>query len=110
MSPEPATGIVCMAYGSPAAEADIGAYYTHIRGGRQPSSDALRELTQRYRAIGGSPLTEITRAQARSLSERTGMPAFVGMKHAAPFIAEAAAGATGSNAWWDCRLRRTTPG
>jgi ferrochelatase len=80
-----------MAYGSPASEADIGPYYTHIRGGRPPSPEALEELTGRYRAIGGSPLTEITRAQAAALSERTGVPALAGMKHAPPFIADAAA-------------------
>jgi protoporphyrin/coproporphyrin ferrochelatase len=78
-----------MAYGSPATDADIGPYYTHIRGGRPPSPESLAELTERYRAIGGSPLTEVTRAQARALSERTGMPAFAGMKHASPFIADA---------------------
>jgi ferrochelatase len=91
MSPEPSTGILCMAYGSPASEADIAAYYTHIRGGRPPSPEALAELTERYRAINGSPLTEITRDQATALAERTGMPTFVGMKHAAPFIADGAA-------------------
>jgi ferrochelatase len=81
-----------MAYGSPATEADIAAYFTHIRGGRPPSAEALEELTGRYRAIGGaSPLTEITRAQAAALSARSGVPAFVGMKHAAPFIAVGAA-------------------
>jgi ferrochelatase len=92
MSPEPATGILCMAYGSPATEADIAAYYTHIRGGRAPSPEALDELTGRYRAIGGgSPLTDITRAQAQALARHTGLPAFAGMKHAPPFIADAAA-------------------
>ncbi len=80
-----------MAYGSPASEADIGAYFTHIRGGRPPLPEALEELTQRYRAIGGSPLTQITRAQAEALAARSGLPAFVGMKHAAPFIADGAA-------------------
>jgi len=79
-----------MAYGSPASAADIAAYYTHIRGGKAPSDDALAELTQRYRAINGSPLTEITRAQARALAKQTGMPVFAGMKHAPPFIADAA--------------------
>ena len=79
-----------MAYGSPATEADIATYYTHIRGGRTPAPEALAEVTERYRAIGGSQLTEITRAQAQALSERTGMPVFAGMKHAPPFIAEAA--------------------
>ncbi len=80
-----------MAYGSPATEGDIAAYFTHIRGGRPPSREALDELTGRYRAIGGSPLNEITRAQAAALAERIGMATFVGMKHAPPFIEEGAA-------------------
>jgi ferrochelatase len=80
-----------MAYGSPTDEADIERYYTHIRGGRKPSDEALAELTERYRAVAGSPLTEITKAQAAALGERLGMRAFVGMKHAAPFIADGAA-------------------
>jgi len=80
-----------MAYGSPATEVDIAPYYTHIRGGRQPSRESLDDLTRRYRAIGGSPLSDITRAQASALAERTGLPAFVGMKHAPPFIADGAA-------------------
>jgi len=85
-----------MAYGSPATETDIAAYYTHIRGGRTPSPAALQDLTARYRAINGSPLGEITRAQAVALAERTGMPTFVGMKHAPPFIADVAAEARGA--------------
>jgi len=82
-----------MAYGSPAGEADIEAYYTHIRGGRKPSAKALEELKARYRAIGGSPLTAITRGQAGAIGKRLGLPAFVGMKHAAPFVADGAADA-----------------
>jgi ferrochelatase len=80
-----------MAYGSPAGEDDIEAYYTHIRGGRKPSAEALDDLKGRYRAIGGSPLMEITRAQTRAIGDRLGLPAFVGMKHASPFIADGAA-------------------
>ncbi len=80
-----------MAYGSPDGEESIEAYYTHIRGGRKPSAKALEELKARYRAIGGSPLTAITRAQAHAIGERLGLPAFVGMKHAAPFVADGAA-------------------
>jgi len=91
VSPEPLTGVLCMAYGSPSSEDDIEAYYTHIRGGRKPSVDALDELKSRYRAIGGSPLTAITRAQAKAIGDRLGLPAFVGMKHASPFIADGAA-------------------
>jgi ferrochelatase len=80
-----------MAYGSPAGDDAVEAYYTHIRGGRKPSPDALEELKGRYRAIGGSPLTAITRAQAKAIGDRLGLQAFVGMKHAAPFVADGAA-------------------
>ncbi len=47
MSREPRTAVLCMAYGSPASEADVDAYYTHIRGGRKPSPEALEELQAR---------------------------------------------------------------
>src|SRR5215472_1242175 len=80
-----------MAYGSPRTEADVEAYFTHIRGGRRPSEEALRELQSRYRAIGGSPLEDITRRQAAALGRCLGVPAFAAMKHSPPFIAEAAA-------------------
>ena len=91
MSRDLPTGVLCMAYGSPSTEADIEAYYTHIRGGRKPSPEALEELTGRYRAIDGSPLTAVTRAQAAALGEQLRLPTFVGMKHAPPFIADGAA-------------------
>ncbi len=97
--PELKTGVICMAYGSPAGTGEndgIEAYFTHIRGGRKPSLEALAELRERYRAIGDSPLTEITRAQARALAARLGLPAFSGMKHAPPFIADAANEARGA--------------
>jgi ferrochelatase len=79
-----------MAYGSPEGDEGIEPYFTHIRGGRPPSPEALEELRGRYRATGGSPLTKITRAQARALAVKLGMPVFAGMKHAPPLIAEAA--------------------
>jgi ferrochelatase len=88
---EQRTGVLCMAYGSPRTEADVEPYYTHIRHGRRPPEERLAELVDRYRAIGFSPLDAITRRQAAALSRRLGLPAFVGMKHAAPFIAEGAA-------------------
>src|SRR6266513_5845000 len=64
------TGLLCMAYGSPRTDADVEAYYTHIRGGRQPSPESLDELRERYRAIGSSPLEAITRRQAAALGTR----------------------------------------
>jgi ferrochelatase len=84
-----------MAYGSPRTEAEIEPYFTHIRGGRPPSAEALEELRGRYRAIGGSPLEGITRRQAAALGDRLRLPTFVGMKHSPPFIAEGAREAAG---------------
>ena len=82
-------GLLVMAYGTPAGLDDVADYYTDIRHGRPPPPELLEELTARYRAIGGkSPLLEITRAQAAGIGERAGVPAYVGQKHAAPFIAE----------------------
>lgn len=82
--------VLVMAYGTPASLDDVEAYYTDIRGGRPPSPELLEELTQRYRAIGGrSPLLEITQAQAAGLEARLGVKTYVGLKHSAPFIADA---------------------
>jgi ferrochelatase len=87
------TGVLLMAYGTPATLADVEPYYTHIRRGRPPSPEMLEELTERYRAIGGaSPLLETCRAQARGLErllEAKGERGFrveLGMKHAPPYI------------------------
>jgi ferrochelatase len=89
----PVTGVLCMAYGSPAGEAEVEAYYTSIRGGRKPHPEALEELKSRYRAIGRSSLTDITNKQAAALEHQLGLPVFVGMKHASPSIADGAAAA-----------------
>jgi protoporphyrin/coproporphyrin ferrochelatase len=79
-----------MAYGSPEHPDDIPAYLKDIRGGRPVRPEAVAELTERYRRIGGrSPLNEITEAQRAALEEETGLPVFVGMKHWSPWIADA---------------------
>ena len=80
-----------MAYGTPRSLNDVEAYYTDIRHGRPPPPDLLSELTERYRAIGGSPLLAITEAQASGLENRLGIKTYVGLKHADPFIADAVA-------------------
>ena len=79
-----------MAYGSPAAAEDVPEYLADIREGRQVSQEAVDELTERYRRIGGrSPLDEITEGQRVALERELGLPVFVGMKHWRPRIAEA---------------------
>jgi ferrochelatase len=85
------TAVVLMAYGSPARPEEIPAYFADIRGGRPASREAVEELTERYRRIGGtSPLNEITERQRAALEHELGAPVYVGMKHWTPRIAEAA--------------------
>lgn len=83
------TGVVVMAYGTPADVAEIEAYYTHIRRGRVPTPEQLAELVARYQAIGGlSPLAEITDRQLDALRRALGDRFVVtaGMKHSEPMI------------------------
>lgn len=90
-------GLLVMAYGTPYEEADIEAYYTHIRHGRKPSQEALQDLTERYQAIGGiSPLAKITEAQANAVQNKLNdvqadyeFHVYIGLKHIAPFIEDA---------------------
>jgi len=89
-------GVLVMAYGTASGPDDVERYYTDIRGGRAPSHDHLRELRERYEAIGNVfPLLDITTAQAEGLVDalNTGgdgvrFRAYLGMKHSAPTIAE----------------------
>ena len=90
-------GVLLMAYGTPEELGDVGPYYGDIRGGREPSPEAVAELTERYRALGGrTPLLETTRSVADLLEVRlnqdvgeTSWRVHVGMKHWHPYIAEA---------------------
>ncbi len=95
MAPDaaPRTGVLMMAYGTPASPDDVERYYTHIRRGRPPAPELLAELQDRYAAIGGiSPLLAITRAQVAGVAaalDQAAPGAFavvLGQKHSAPFI------------------------
>lgn len=93
-------GVLVMAYGTASGPQDIERYYTDIRGGRSPAPEHLRELEERYAAIGNRfPLLEITREQAAGLEREltaTAGPgesfrAYLGMKHSPPFVPDAVA-------------------
>jgi protoporphyrin/coproporphyrin ferrochelatase len=93
------TAVVLMAYGSPERIGDIRPYLEDIREGRPVSDEAVEELTERYRRIGGrSPLDEVTERQRAALERELGIPVFVGMKHWRPRIAEAVEAALGGGA------------
>src|SRR2546430_9386230 len=90
-------GLLVMAYGTASGPEDVERYYTDIRGGGAPAPEHLRELQERYAAIGNVfPLLDITTGQARGLEEALNagggddpFRAYLGMKHSAPFIADA---------------------
>jgi protoporphyrin/coproporphyrin ferrochelatase len=82
--------VVLMAYGSPSSPDDVRPYLEDVRGGRPVSDEAVAELAERYRRIGGrSPLDDVTEAQRAALERELGVPVFVGMKHWRPRIADA---------------------
>ncbi len=87
-------GVVLMSFGSAATTDDVPAYLERIRGAPAPG-EVVEEMQRRYRVIGGSPLTRITREQAEALETRLNRErpgayrVAVGMRNAPPFIAEA---------------------
>ncbi len=85
-------GVLLMAYGGPDSLADIPAYLSDVRGGRETPPALLDEITHRYALIGGrSPLLEITRGAAARLQSELGLPVYVGMRHWRPYIRETVA-------------------
>ena len=86
--------VLLMAYGTPTSLDQVGAYFTHIRGGREPSPEAVAHLRGRYERIGGTPpLLRITTDLAARLAanlEAEGRPqrVYVGMKHWHPYITD----------------------
>lgn len=86
------SGVVLMTYGAPKDHDDLPRYLSAVRGGRAPTDKLVAEMRRRYELIGGSPLVEITRAQARAVERELG-PGFVcgaGMRYSDPSIAHAA--------------------
>src|SRR4051794_15142399 len=79
-----------MTYGSPASLDDVERYMTAVRGGRTPEAELVTEFRRRYEVIGGSPLIEITQAQAGALERELAGAAVVraGMRFSSPTIAE----------------------
>jgi ferrochelatase len=95
VSEKPPTGVLILAYGTPETLDDVEPYYTHIRGGRKPAPEALENLRERYRLVGGrTALKDLTFAVADGVQQRLDATepgayhVFVGMKHWHPFIGE----------------------
>ena len=82
-------GVLVMAYGGPASLDEIPGYLADIRHGRPTPRAVLEEITENYRAIGGSsPLLAVSQRQADALATELGddYRCYVGMRHWAPWI------------------------
>ena len=82
-------GVLVMAYGGPASLDEIPGYLADIRHGRPTPRAVLDEITENYRAIGGSsPLLDVTRRQVDALAAELGdgYRCYLGMRHWAPWI------------------------
>jgi ferrochelatase len=91
MSGELSIGVLVMAYGGPASLDEIPGYLADIRHGRPTPRAVLDEITENYRAIGGSsPLLAVSRRQVEALAAELGSEyrCYLGMRHWAPWIEE----------------------
>lgn len=89
-TPNNITGVVLMTYGSATSAEHVRDFFERIYPGRV-TPELVANFENRYRAVGGSPLVEITKQQAQMLQIRLGSGFVVraGMRHSAPFISEA---------------------
>jgi protoporphyrin/coproporphyrin ferrochelatase len=82
-------GVLVMAYGGPASLEEIPGYLADIRHGRPTPRAVVEEITENYRAIGGSsPLLAVSQRQVDALAAELGdgFRCFLGMRHWSPWI------------------------
>ncbi|MGH7750199.1 MAG: ferrochelatase, partial [Candidatus Dormibacteria bacterium] len=60
-------GVLLLTFGSAVTSADVPAYLSSVRGGRELPAVVVDEFRMRYDVIGRSPLIDITLAQASAL-------------------------------------------
>ena len=80
--------VLLLAHGSPDSASEVPEFLRKVTGGRTVPQPVVKEVTQRYRLIGRSPLTEITLRQADAVSTELGLRVYVGMRNWRPFIAD----------------------
>ena len=82
------TAVLLLAHGTPEALEEIPEYLRNITGGRPLPDSVVEEIRHRYSLIGPSPLTALTLEQGRMLSQKLGLPVYVGMRNWKPYIAD----------------------
>src|SRR5262245_13109721 len=93
-----ADAVLLLAFGGPERPEEIRPFLARVARGRPIPPERLEEVAHHYEAIGGrSPLNELTLRQARKLeaalaASGRALPVHVGLRHAAPHIADALVG------------------
>lgn len=98
MSPNaPTHHLLIMAYGGPSSMDEVRPYLLDVRSHRPTSEEIFREVEGRYEQIGGgSPILELTQAQASGIERALNAQAsngetwrvWTGMRHWHPYIAD----------------------
>lgn len=83
--------VLLVVHGSVDREEDVPAFVANIRHGRPAPPSVVDEVLRRFLAIGGSPLSTITQAQARALATRLGMRVVIGARMWHPYVKDAVA-------------------
>lgn len=80
--------VLLLAHGTPNSVAEIPEYLSRVTGGRSLPREVIEEVSHRFAAIGGSPLTRLTLQQGRLLQDELGVPVYVGMRNWKPYIGD----------------------
>ena len=88
----PFDSVLIVSFGGPQGLADIRPFLTNVLRGRRVSPERVEEVAHHYELFGGvSPITEVTRVQARGLEDRLAalgqpLPVYVGMRNWHPLL------------------------
>jgi ferrochelatase len=88
----PFDAVLLISFGGPQGPADVRPFLENVLRGRRVSPERLEEVAHHYEAFAGvSPITELTRRQARALEARLArdgcpLPVYVGMRNWHPFL------------------------
>lgn len=80
--------VLLLAHGSPDSVDQIAQFLSKVTGGRSLPPAVVEEVRHRYGKVGCFPLTYLTTKQGELLSQRLGMPVYVGMRNWHPFVGE----------------------
>jgi protoporphyrin/coproporphyrin ferrochelatase len=84
--------VLVISFGGPQGLADIRPFLANVLRGRRVSPERVEEVAHHYELFGGvSPITDVTRRQARGLEQRLAalghaLPVYVGMRNWHPLL------------------------